>query len=172
MSRSSVRSPWFQGHALQLCILVRGIFLQRVKSLLCSICRFLSVWMYFLPPDPSLLSELCWCSSSNFTMGTFLGPVALDTWIQHTDEKSPHSYPVYLIPFSPIFDAWSEREKPLDKIHHILSVVVIQLVAWESGCMAFCLLPMEKRAVVKQEALLKTSVFLLIQLTVKVTGFC
>lgn len=159
-SCSSVKSPWLQGHTIQFCILVRGIFLEQVSHLLlCSICSFLSVWMYLLPPDPPLLSQFCLHSTSNFTTGTFLGPTAVHTIvIQYTEEKyqSPHSCPVHVPPFSPLSDDRSKREEPFSKTHHLLSGVVVQLVAWEPGCMAFCLFPVERGAAVKQEALLET----------------
>lgn len=59
-------------------------------------------------------------------------------------------------PFSPLSDDRSKREEPLDKTVHVPSAVVVQLVAWAPGCMDFCLFPMERGAVVKQEALLET----------------
>lgn len=84
-------------------------------------------------------------------------------WIQCTEEKywSPHSCPVHVPPFSPLSHDQCITEEPLDKTHHLCSGAVVQLVAWEPGCMAFCLFPMERGAAVKQQALLETVMSLL-----------
>lgn len=94
--------------------------------------------MFLLLFDPWLLSELCLHSACNFVTGSF----CWDQWkatqgIQYRDQKSPASCLVLVSLSSPLPGDCSKREEPLGETHHLLSEVVVQLVAWEPDCVFF-----------------------------------
>lgn len=103
--------------------------------------------MFLLLSDPWLLSELCLHSTCTFLC---LGKIFWDQWkgtqgIQYMDQKFPGSCPVHVPHFSPLPGDCSKGGEPLDKTHHLLSGVVVQLVAWEPDSVCFPLFFMERK---------------------------
>lgn len=111
--------------------------------------------MYLLSLDPLLLSELCLHFSSD-CHGNLFGTNGRAHKGCSTQRKStgPLTAALCICHLSHLFPMTDPKEKSLWV--RLTTSTVVQLVAWEPVCKAFCLFPMERGAVVKQEALLET----------------